>query len=758
MANYLQLKPKKQHSHGHSHANGGGCSHDHGEHTNHSHTHAHDEHDAVPAVGDKSAVPSNASVLKLTLTAMDCPTEANLIRQAFAQNEQIHLLEFDLINRVLTVTHTLDDEQDIHRKLIDIDLLDDPSKSTSHSPQIEWAMFAASGVLALSSELLDWSGANTYVVAITALLAVALAGTSTLKKGWTALRHFNLNINLLMSVAVIGALLIGQFPEAAVVIFLFTLAEKIEAASLDRARNAISALQAHAPESALVRQENGTWQLSPSNQINVGQIVRARPGERIALDGIVSSGTSSVNQAPITGESMPVFKNKGDAVFAGSLNEDGSLEYQVTAAAGSTTLDRIATAIQQAQQQRAPTERMIDRFAKIYTPCVFMAALLMATVPPLLFAASWHDSIYKALVLLVIACPCALVISTPVTVVSALTSAARRGILVKGGQYLEQARHLKTIAFDKTGTLTIGKPVLNNIIPLANLDQAMCLQLAASLNSLSQHPIANAIVEAHKKQARRVDYVSNFKSLTGRGVMGDILNETHPISYVLGNVLLMAETKVKLTTAQISQIEQLESKGNTVVILAHAQHQIALALFSVADQVRENSQATISQLRSLGINTAMLTGDNGRTAETVGQEVGITKIYSCLLPEDKQKHIAELQELGPVAMLGDGVNDAPALARADIGMTLGAAASATALETADVAFMQDDLSKIAELIALSKRCSKVLIQNISIALGIKICFFALTLLGYSNLWMAVFADMGASLIVIFNGLRLLKQD
>jgi Cd2+/Zn2+-exporting ATPase len=370
-------------------------------------------------------------------------------------------------------------------------------------------------------------------------------------------------------------------------------------------------------------------------------------------------------------------------------------------------------------------------------------------LPPLFFGAIWLDSIYKALVMLVIACPCALVISTPVTVVSALTNAARRGILVKGGRYLELARHLKTIAFDKTGTLTVGRPGLHAVVTLSETDETTCLQIAASLNSLSQHPIASAIVAAASSSS--LHEVEQFQSLTGRGVQGAIAN----VSYVLGNSRLMQESKVAISPLLQQQIEQLEMSGKTVVVLAQTDGQ-ALALFTIADSVRSNSQTTIAQLNALGINTVMLTGDNTATAQVVAKQVGITEVHAQLLPEDKLNLIAQLQQQGAIAMLGDGVNDAPALARADIGITLGAAGSATALEIADVALMQDDLSKVPQLIQLSRRCSQVLIQNISLAVGIKVCFLILTLFGHANLWMAVFADMGASLLVIFNGLRLLK--
>ncbi|MCD6026971.1 MAG: cadA [Solimicrobium sp.] len=714
--------------------------------------HACDHNHEHPKLTDeRTNIPANAQIFRLTLTAMDCPTEAELIRRAFANNPHIHLLEFDFIHRILSVTHTLEDQQQIQRTLINIGILEDPTRTVHHSARKEWVLFALSGILAISSEILSWIGADLIFIATAAFCAVLCVGPSIIKKGWLAIRHLRLTIYFLMSVAVIGAMLLGQFPEAAMVIFLFTLAEKIEAASLDRARHAISALQRHVAESAQVLQDNGDWITISSNKVQLGQTLRVRPGEQIALDGVVTAGYSSINQAPITGESIPVNKSIGDSLFAGSLNEEGVLEYQVTAIRGSTTLDRIAAAIQQAQQHRAPAEDMIDAFARIYTPCIFGLAILVAVVLPLLFNMNWHESIYKALVLLVVACPCALVISTPVTVVSALTSAARRGILIKGGRYLEIARHLTTIAFDKTGTLTIGKIQLNDIFAVAHIDEATCLQIAASLNHLSQHPIAGAIVSAYKGQLKNVD---DFYSSTGRGVSGKIEGE----SYVLGNLRLMKESFITLPPPLHHQIQQLELTGNTVAILAHVQTQKVVALFSVADNVRHDSQSTIAQLNNMNIRTVMLTGDNRHTAQAIAQQVGIDEVHAELLPEDKLNLIANLQQQGRIAMLGDGVNDAPALARADLGITLGAAGSATALEVADIALMQDDLSKIPELIYLSRRCATILIQNISIALGLKAAFLLFTLLGETNLWMAVFADMGASLLVIFNGLRLLSKS
>lgn len=675
-----------------------------------------------------------------------------MIKKAFAGNTAVHHLEFDLINRILTVTHSLSDEQEIHRVLTGIGLLEEPNRQQL-PVATENILFGLSGVLALTAELLDWFGASQLLVAATALIAVLLSGSGTLRKGWLACRQWQLNINLLMSVAVIGALAIGQFPEAAMVIFLFALAEKIEAASLGKARNAIAALQEHAPDTALARQADGSWREQPCAEIAVGTLLRVRPGERIALDGVVCAGQSSVNQAPVTGESLPVAKAVGDLVYAGTLNQDGGLEYRATSSAGSTTLDRIAAAIQQAQQQRAPTETMIERFAKIYTPTVFAGAVLLALLPPLLWHASWIHSIYQALVMLVIACPCALVISTPVTVVSALTSAARRGILIKGGRYLEQARHLRSIAFDKTGTLTVGKPALRDVVAFDRVDAASALHIAASLNSLSQHPLAGAMLDAAQGQPMLT--VSGFQALPGRGVRGDIAG----CSYLLGNPACVQEAGVTLSPAVTEQLTTLGQRGCTLVLLAQfdGTRSTVLALFSFADLLRSDSRAAVEQLQSMQIRCVMLTGDNRSSALAIAGQAHIDQVHAELLPEDKLQAITALQQHGPVAMVGDGVNDAPALARADIGITLGAAASATALETADVALMQNDLRKIPELISLSADCARVLRQNITLAIGIKVVFVGLNLAGHANLWMAVFADMGASLLVIFNGLRLLRR-
>lgn len=693
---------------------------------------------------------------------MDCPTEEALLRKAVGNVEGVHAMDFNLMERTLKVEHSLTSADAIQTAISALGMtavLYEPQVSASSNPALrvpavsrkQWLMMTVAGVAAIGSEVAAYATGNeaSIVVASLALLAVLTGGLHTLKKGLLALKSFTLNINLLMSVAVIGAVLIGKWPEAAVVIWLFGLAEMIEAISLDRARNAIRGLMLLAPETATVKHEDGSWKEMRAKDVSLRSLVRVRPGERLALDGIVESGQSWVNQAPITGESMPVEKGAGDVVFAGTINERGVLEYRVSAAKGATMLDRIARAVQEAQSQRAPTQRFVDQFARVYTPVMFVVALLLAVVPPLFFGGLWMEWIYKALVLLVIACPCALVISTPVTVVSGLTAAARRGILVKGGLYLEQGRLLKSVALDKTGTITHGKPVLTNVMPLGAANRDDVLRIAASLDALSEHPVAAAIVAAYGAGA--LSQVTEFEALPGRGVKGNLEGK----AYYIGNHRLI-ETLAVCSPELERVLDQFEAEAKTTVVLCNASR--PLAVFAVADTVRPNSREAIASLKALGVTPVMLTGDNTKTAQAVARQVDITEVRGELLPEDKLSVVTALLERGPVGMVGDGVNDTPALAKSSIGFAMGAAGTDTAIETADVALMQDDLRKLPEFIALSRKTSEVLWQNIVFAIGVKVVFFVLTFTSYTSLWVAVFADMGASLLVVFNGLRLLRFE
>ena len=714
---------------------------------------------------------------------MDCPTEESLIRKRLGSVSGVAELAFNLMERRLTVTHSLTDQQPILSALRDVGMEavpEVPIRSQSCSGEVcspaqvaaeaaveppvvsrrTWVLMGVSGVTALAAEILAWTGAQEHspVVIALALLSIATGGLGTLRKGWIALKTFTLNINFLMSIAMIGAVAIGEWPEAAVVIFLFALAELIETLSLERAKNAIRGLMAIAPEIATVRMDNGEWTELAAAEVEVGRTVRVKPGERIPLDGVVTAGASAVNQAPITGESIPVEKAPGDPVFAGTVNERGAFEFKVTANKGNTTLARIIHAVQEAQSQRAPTQRFVDQFARYYTPAVVVFAVLVASVPPLFFGAAFLDWFYKALVMLVIACPCALVISTPVTVVSGLAAAARRGILVKGGVHLENGRLIKAVALDKTGTLTYGKPVVTDVMPLDGRPGDVLLQLAASVDAHSEHPVAAAIVAAWQTPAilaekkRPLLEAGSFESLTGRGAKAVIEGSLH---YV-GNHRLVEELGI-CGPAVEKVLLQLEQQGKTAVVLTSQSE--PLCVFGVADTLRGHSAEAIRELHALGVVSVMLTGDNQTTARAIAAMVGIDDARGNLLPEDKLAAIDELlARYGTVGMVGDGINDAPALAKASIGFAMGAAGTDTAIETADVALMDDDLRKLPAFIALSRATSRVLWQNISLALGIKVVFFALALTGMATLWMAVFADMGASLIVVFNGLRLLRRQ
>ncbi|WP_434594598.1 heavy metal translocating P-type ATPase [Pseudomonas sp. R4-83] len=713
---------------------------------------------AAPALVQLSETTSaDARLSSFRIEAMDCPTEQTLIQNKLGKLAGIQQLEFNLINRVLGVTHNLADTAPIVDAIKSIgmhaELLEAGVDAPAPAPvKKDWWPLALSGVAALAAEVIHFTdAAPTWVVAIIALVSILSGGLGTYKKGWIALKNFNLNINALMSIAVTGAILIGQWPEAAMVMFLFTVAELIEARSLDRARNAISGLMQMTPEQATVLQADGNWTEQEVKSVELGARVRVKPGERIALDGEVVSGSSTIDQAPITGESLPVEKSVGDKVFAGTINQAGSLEYTVSAAANNSTLARIIHAVEQAQGARAPTQRFVDQFSKIYTPAVFVFALAVAIIPPLFMGAVWFDWIYRALVLLVVACPCALVISTPVTIVSGLAAAARKGILVKGGVYLEGGFKLDYLALDKTGTITHGKPVQTDYLCLEATAESTAPAIAAALAGRSDHPVSLAIANAAVDKNSAAPIVDNFEALGGRGVKGEIDGQT----YHLGNHRLVEE--LGLCSPQLEEkLLAMEKQGKSVVLLLDKSG--PLALFAVADTVKESSREAIRQLHELGVKTLMLTGDNVHTAEAIAAQVGIDEARGDLLPTEKLQAIEDLYKKGHrVGMVGDGINDAPALARAEIGFAMAAAGTDTAIETADVALMDDDLRKIPTFISLSRNTASILKQNIALALVIKAIFLGVTFAGLATMWMAVFADMGVSLLVVFNGLRLLRK-
>lgn len=694
------------------------------------------------------------------IEAMDCAAEESEIRRALELIAGVRALGFQLGARTLTI-----DAPDavIPQALAAIRKAGfDPQPVTTASATGEapgrasitdglgrmglalGLAVCAEAVAFFSPDALAFKGIGMALAAA----AIWLAGFSTYRKGFAALLQGRLNINALMTGAVTGAFLIGQWPEAAMVMTLYAIAELIEGRAVDRARNAIKSLLDLTPETAEVRQPDGSWKAVAAAQVSVNAIVRVKPGERMPLDGTVAVGTSAVNQAPVTGESIPVDKAPGDPVFAGTINETCTLEVMVTAEASNTTLARIIHSVEQAQGSRAPTQQFVDRFAAIYTPAVFIMAVLVATLTPVFMGLTWVDAVYKALVLLVIACPCALVIATPVTVVSGLASAARRGILIKGGVYLEGAHKLKAIALDKTGTITEGKPKLVAQQVLASTHpETQILGWAANLAGHSDHPVSKAIAQG---LSAGQSSVASFTALAGRGVEAQL--EGQPL--ILGNHRLIEERGL-CNPAIEALLHEQESLGHTVTLLASKSE--VLAIFAVADTIKDSSREAIAQLHALGIASVMLTGDNQSTAESIAKQAGIDQAHGNLLPEDKLSAIEQMQtQYGATAMTGDGINDVPALARADIGLAMGAVGTDTAMEAADIVIMNDDLRRIPEVIQLSKRTRSILLQNIMLALGIKTVFLVLAVFGNASMWMAVFADMGASLLVVGNGLRLLR--
>lgn len=622
-----------------------------------------------------------------------------------------------------------------------------------HGVLPSWPRISAALVMALLAEIAHWFipqyAALEYAGMVLAVVAIGLAGLGVYKAGIQSLLQLRLGIHALMAVAVTGAFLIGQWPEAAMVMALYAAAERIEDQAMDRARLAIRNLLSLAPDTAEVLQPDGSNQTMATADVPTGATVRVPPGARIPLDGAITAGRSSVNQAPITGESVPVDKAPGDTVWAGSINQQAELQVQVTAATADSMLARIVKAVEQAQASKAPTQRFVDRFAAIYTPIVMGLAILLALLAPLLFGWTWMDALYQALALLVIACPCALVLSTPVTVVSALTAAARQGVLLKGGSALEAARKLRTIALDKTGTLTTGKPALVEWSVLNEaLSRADVALLTWSIASRSDHPVSHAIAQGLQVDNVTASAAQDLQALPGRGVQAHIDGQT----YYLVNLRWAQESQ--LDTPELQEaVHAHSSLGRSVSLLATAQQ--VLAVFAVADTLRPHAKEAVQQLQALGITPIMLSGDNPDAARAMAAQVGITQAEGGLLPEDKLLRLRQLQQDGPVGMVGDGINDAPALAQADMGFAMGGAHSTgMAMETADVVLMHDDLRRLPDTVQLSQRAHRVLWQNIALSLGIKLAFFILAVAGAASMWLAVLADMGVSLLVVANGLRL----
>ncbi|MBX7257826.1 MAG: cadmium-translocating P-type ATPase [Candidatus Hydrogenedentes bacterium] len=712
------------------------------------------------------------SKLVFKIAGMDCSEEvAALKRELRPLVDSEESLSFDLINGRLTVEcDGVRCSSEAVRQAVRLTGMkavpwEDHVSENRHAPR-GWressreTLCAISGVCAiagLTCHLLVQEWQVWLPLTLGLLLISTIAGVwFVLPKAWYAARTLRPDMNLLMTIAVLGAVALGDWFEAAIVSFLFSLALLLESWSVGRARRAIRVLMDLSPQRARVRQQGIEIDQSlemPVGDVPLESIVLVSPGERIPLDGVVVKGETSVNQAPITGESSPLYKAPGDDVFAGSINNEGAIEIQTTKRAEDTSLARIIRMVEEAQARRAPVERWVEQFARYYTPAMLLAALLVASLPTVFFEVPVRQSIYNALVMLLIACPCALVISTPVTIVAGLTAAAREGVLIKGGAYLEAPARVNAVALDKTGTLTQGRPEVQQIAPLNKHSDIQVLAIAASIESLSQHPIAQAIVRHARNAGVTIQEAQTYQAIPGKGAEAMVNGRR----YWIGSHRLLLEMGHDDPEATL-QAERMEDDGHTVVMLGAGDH--VCGLISVADSPKPHARDAIESLKHAGVrHVAMLTGDNEGTAKALAESVGVDEYHAELLPEDKVTRMRELTtRFGSAAMVGDGVNDAPAMAASALGIAMGAAGSDAAIETADITLMSDDLSKLPWLFRHSKKVLSIVKQNVALSLGLKAAVFVLTLAGWATLWLAIVADMGASLLVIFNGLRLLRDS
>ena len=690
---------------------------------------------------------------------MDCHEEVAILERRLKPLRGLEALSADVVGGTLRVSHdaaqlsaaaiTEAVNSTGMRAWLDHDAA---SSITVRSAGAREAFLVVSGVAVAAGMGAGWLGATPLATGLLFALSVATGGWYWARRAWSAARLFALDINTLMLIAVVGAIAIGEWSEAAMVTFLFALAQWIESRNMERARLAIRALMELSPNEALVHRDGQDVRV-PVDTVVIGDVLVVRPGEKIPLDGVVAAGDSEVNQAPITGESLPAVKQPGDEVFAGTINGHGALTVRVTHLRGDTTLARIINLVEHAQSERAPSQTFVERFARIYTPAVVGLAALVAVVPPLLFAEAWPAWVYRALVFLVISCPCALVLSTPVSIVSALAGAARKGVLIKGGRHLETLGRVRCVAFDKTGTLTHGTPAVVDVQAIAPWSRRDVLKLAASVESRSEHPIGRAIRRLARDEGVEAAACEAHRALPGLGASADV--EGVPVA--VGSRRLFEEQGWYTADAD-AVATGMAGADRTIVLLAAGGRPVGV--IAVADAARQTGREAIGLLRRAGVpHIAMLTGDHASTAERVGAAMDVTEVRAGLLPEDKLQAIRDLKAAhGPVAMVGDGVNDAPALAAADVGIAMGVAGSDAALETADVALMSDELLRIPYAVRLSRSTVRNIQVNIALSLGLKAVFLVLAGLGMATLWMAVAADMGASLLVIGNGLRLLRFD
>jgi Zn2+/Cd2+-exporting ATPase len=705
---------------------------------------------------------------------MDCAEEVAALRAVLAQMDGVGELAFDVLNAKLTIdfADATVTPAALVASIAKTGMRAEPwreqSQATNASNSTQWnraVLTAVSGALIVAGFVVhgladgwhaaitgsDGSLASSPLPNLCYLAAAIAGGWFVVPKAWRAMLQLRPDMNLLMTVAVVGAILIHQYFEAATVAFLFALSLLLESWSVGRARNAVAALMSLTPPTARIADSTGLEVMADVREVPLGSRVIVLPGEKIPLDGTLTKGETTVDQAPITGESVPVAKSPGSEVFAGTINQDGAIELVTTKPASDTTLARVIRMVGEARSKRSPSEQWVEQFARYYTPAVMALAVAVMVLPPLIGGGLWSRWFYEGLVLLVIACPCALVISTPVSIVAALAASARRGVLVKGGAFMEAPSRLKAIALDKTGTLTKGRPEINTIVPLSGHTDLEVLELAAAIEARSEHPLAKAVSRAATARGIEPIPADDYQAMPGKGATANIDGRL----IWLGSHLLL-EARGQETPEMHQQLEDLERDGSSVIVLGKNEH--VCGFLALSDEVRQEALPAIEQLRQAGIeHIVMLTGDNRGTAESVGRALAVDEVRAELLPEDKVTAIEDLvRRYERVAMVGDGVNDAPAMARAGLAIAMGAAGTDAALETADIALMGDDLRHIPWLMRHSRRTVAIIRQNIFAALGIKVLFVLLTLAGHASLWAAIAADTGMSLVVVFNALRLLR--
>lgn len=687
-----------------------------------------------------------------------CAEEEVVVRKKLSSTDGIEQFQFNIITQRLSVTHTCTEEKIIN--VLHSAGFKAQRFEASVKPKLFWEKHsnliftATAGFLTILGIALSYYGVTQSVTIAIFVAAICIGGWKIAIKGYKAAVNLALDMNFLMAVATIGAVIIGEYAEAAAVIFMFSLALLLESYSLERTRNAIRSLMELSPQTASVKNGNGEI-TKKIEDVNIGEIIIVRPGERFSLDGIITHGKTSVNESLITGESFPVFKSEGETVYAGTINGKGNIEFKVTHSYRDTKLSHIIHLVEEAQSEKSRSQTFTEKFARYYTPSVVVIAILIAVLPPLFFSQPFSEWFYRSLVMLVIACPCALVISTPVTIVSGITSAARNGVLIKGGRYLEEIGKISAIAIDKTGTLTEGKPKVVDVVALNSISKTELLRIAAAIEAKSEHPLAAAIeLKAIEEDIQFQDIVvDDFESFPGKGIKAVVDGKT----YILGNHNFCEELQSCNEHVE-SHLDKLEKEGKTVVVII--EDNIPVGVISVVDTAREESKQAISLLHKAGIKKViMLTGDNEGTARSIANELGIDDIRFQLLPEQKVEAINDLKKIyGNVGMVGDGVNDAPALAAASIGIAMGTTGTDSAIETSNIVLMSDNLSKVSETINLSRKTLRIIKQNITIALVTKGIFLILGALGIATLWLAILADDGAALLVILNGLRLLKRN